>query len=148
MLEVSGTPASDTTLRLSPTARRVVVLRHGAPDDLTFAEVTFPAGAFGPRVSDSVEVTLRPRPGVYGLDVVTGVPLDSARVTFKYAVHFDAPDAARTRFGNNFAYERALAVGRLLPDGNVVFLPSTRPASDNLSAVIPGAGSYIVGAPQ
>jgi hypothetical protein len=147
VLELSGTPPNDTTLNVPRRATRVVILRHGPPDNLTFAEVTFPAGAFRDG-GDSVRVSLHPRPGVYGLDIETAVPFDSARVTFKYAVHFSAPAEARQIFGSNFAFERALAIGRLQPDNTVIFLPSTRPASDNLSAVIPSAGSYLVGAPR
>ncbi len=148
LLELAGTPPNDTTLNVPRTAKRVVILRHGPPDDLTFAEITFPAGAFGAGGGDSVRVTLRPRPGVYGLDIETAAPLDSARVTFKYAVHFSAPAEARRLFGNDFAFERVLAIGRLQSDTTVSFLPSTRPASGNLSAMIPSAGSYLVGAPR
>jgi hypothetical protein len=148
LLELSGPPPNDTTLNVPRHARRVVILRHGPPDNLTFAEVSFPAGAFGAGGGDSVRVSLHPRPGIYGLDIETAAPLDSARVTFKYAVHFSAPAEALRIFGNRFAFERALAIARLLPDSAVTFLASTRPASDNLSAAIASAGSYVVGAPR
>jgi len=148
LLELSGTPPRDTTVELARGVRRVVVMREGDPDNLTFADVTFPATALAGAADDSVSVRLHPRPGVYGLDITTAAPLDSVRITFKYAVHFDAPAAALRQFGNAFAFERVLAIGRLLPDGRIVFLPSTRPASDNLSAMVPGTGSYVVGAPQ
>jgi hypothetical protein len=146
VLELAGTPPRDTTLKVARTATRVVVLRHGPPDNITFAEVTFPAGVFHGG-GDSVQVTLRPRPGVYGLDIETAAPFDSVRLTFEYAVHFSAPAEARRIFGNDYNYERALAVGRLQGD-SVVFLSSTRPASDNLTAVIPSAGNYLVAAPK
>jgi hypothetical protein len=51
-------------------------------------------------------------------------------------------------YGSDVAFERALAVGRLLPNAQVELFPSTRPAADNLSAAIPAPGSYIVAAPQ
>jgi hypothetical protein len=74
--------------------------------------------------------------------------LGGARLTFEYARYFSPPAAALKHYGSVFAYERALAIGQLLPNGQVRFLPSARPASDNLQAEIPSTGSYIVGAPQ
>ncbi|HEU5171405.1 MAG TPA: hypothetical protein VFU46_12745 [Gemmatimonadales bacterium] len=148
LLEVSGVPAPDTTLFLHRGERRVVVLRHGPPDNVTFAEVAFAPDALGPAAGESVRVAIRPRPGVYGVDLETGAPLTAATVTFKYAMHFSAPDAARRQYGSDAAFERVLAIGRIIPDTGIRFLVSTRPASDNLSAVIPGGGSYAVGAPR
>jgi hypothetical protein len=148
VLEMSGTPPRDTTVALARGQRRVVVLREGEPDNLTFADVVFPPASLARATADSVRVALRPRPGVFGLDIASATPLDSVRITFKYAVHFDAPADAIKQFGNAVSFERVLAIGQLLPDNKVVFLLSTRPASDNLSAMVPGAGSYIVGAPK
>jgi hypothetical protein len=71
-----------------------------------------------------------------------------ASVTFKYARYFSAPARARAVYGGDLAYERALAVGRLLPDARLALLPSTRPAADNLRASLPAAGGYLVAAPQ
>jgi hypothetical protein len=42
VLQLEGTPPRDTTVNVPSHAKRVVVLRHGAPDNITFAEVTFP----------------------------------------------------------------------------------------------------------
>jgi hypothetical protein len=39
-------------------------------------------------------------------------------------------------------------VGRLLPEGQIELLPSSRPAADNLAASIPAAGAYLVAASQ
>lgn len=111
-----------------------------------FAEVAFDSASFAGGAGP-VQVTIRPRPGVYGIDLQSGSELRQARVTFKYAVHFLAPADARQRYGSDIAFERLLFVGRLEGD-RVTFLPSTRPATDNLSATLPGSGSYIVSAPR
>ncbi|HEX5387726.1 MAG TPA: hypothetical protein VFW66_13565 [Gemmatimonadales bacterium] len=144
----SATPVPDTTLEVPRDTLRYVVLRHAPPGDLTYAEVFFPANAFGPGPGDSVRVTLHPRPDSYVLDVATAQPFDSARVTFKYAVNFEAPPGALARYGSAVAFERTLAIGRLLPDSSIAFLASTRPAADNLSATITEPGSYAIGAPR
>jgi hypothetical protein len=46
------------------------------------------------------------------------------------------------------AYERALAVGRVLPEGMLGLLSSTRPFHDVLQAPLPAAGTYLAAAPQ
>lgn len=147
LLGASGVPPADTTLRVRRGEPRVVVLRHAPPDNLTFAELFFPADAFA-GTGDSVRVTIRPRPGIYGIDLDTEAPLVSARLTFKYAVHFDAPADARRRYGSATAFEQALAVGQVRRDDTVVFLVSSRPGPDNLEAALPAAGRYVVGAPK
>jgi hypothetical protein len=93
---------------------------------------------------------VRPRPGVYGLDLSTSLPLaGGATVTFKYARYFSAPARARAAYGSDGAYERALAVGELLPGGTqLALLPSTRPAADNLRSALPAPGTYLVAAAQ
>jgi hypothetical protein len=128
----------------------VIVLRHGTPDNLVFADVTVPAPApdSAARPLDSLRLSIRPRPGVYGVDIEAPVLPPGTAVTFDYPVHFSAPAAARARYGSDAAFEAALAVGELLPDGGLRFLVSTRPAADNLRAELPGPGSYVVGAPR
>jgi hypothetical protein len=151
LLETAGVPPDDTTLTVARGARRVIVLRHGAPDNLTFADLTLPAAppdslaAPGP---DSVRISVRPRPGVYGVDVESPALPTGTSVTFEYPVHFSAPDEARERYGSDAKFEAVMAVGLLLPGGGIRFLISTRPTSDNLRAVIPGPGGYVVGAPR
>jgi hypothetical protein len=86
---------------------------------------------------------------VYGLDISTSLPLRAgATVVFDYARFFSAPARARQVYHSDVAFERALAVGRILPDGQVELLPSTHPELDNVSAAIPAPGSYLVAAPQ
>ena len=92
---------------------------------------------------------MRPRPGVYGVDVASSLPIrPGAYLVFKYARFFSSPARARTVYGSDAVYERALAVGQLRADGMLALLPSTRPAADVLRAPLPAAGSYLVAAPQ
>ena len=124
----------------------VIVLRHGPPENVVFAELSFPPAAFRADSGRQVKVEVRPRPGVYGLDVRTDHPLgEGASVTFKYARYFLAPARAREAFGSDVLYERALVVGRLVPGASQIgLLPSTRPAADNLRAPLIGPGTYLV----
>lgn len=149
VLETSGPPPSDTVVTFTVGEPHVIVVRHGPPESIAFAELSFPAAAFAERGRE-VRVEVRPRPGVYGLDVATSLPVrDSATIAFKYARYFAAPSRARTAFGSDLAYERALAVGRVRrPEGLVALLPSTRPFPDVLQAPLPAAGTYLVAAPQ
>ncbi len=147
VLETAGPPPSDTTVTITAGVPRVIVLRHGPPENVVFAELTFPASAFAVDSGQPVRVDVRPRPGVYGLDLTTSVPLGSgASVTFKYARYFSATARARADYGSDVLYERALAVGQVLPGGTLALLPSTRPVPDNLEAVLPAAGAYVVAA--
>jgi hypothetical protein len=148
VLETSGPPPSDTTVEFTTGIPRVIVLRHGPPENAVFAEVTFPPTAFRTDSGRSVTVELRPRPGVYGLDILANQPLArGASVTFKYARYFLAPARAREVFGSDVLYEKALSVGQLLPStAQLGMLPSTRPAPDNLRGPVPAAGTYLVAA--
>ncbi len=70
-------------------------------------------------------------------------------IVFKYPRYFSAPARARAVYGSDVLYERALAVGQLLPNGTLLsLLPSSRPAADNLRAPLPAPGTYLVAAPQ
>jgi hypothetical protein len=148
VLESSGPQPPDTTVTFRAGEARVVVLRHGPPEYIVFAELSFPAAAFDGRGRE-VRVEVRPRPGVYGVDVATSLPIrDSATITFKYPRYFAAPGRARTVYGSDLSYERALAIGRVLPNGLLALLGSTRPFHDMLRAPLPAAGTYFVAAPQ
>ena len=145
-LEMSGAGPADTTVTFTSGERRVIVLRHGPPDNAVFAEVHFDTTAFAARGSP-VQVTVRPRPGVYGISIQSTVPFTTALLVFKYAVHFLDPAGARTKYGSDIGFERALGIAHL--DGaNVTFIPSTRPATDNLAARVTLPGTYVVGAPR
>jgi hypothetical protein len=146
VLETAGPPPHDTVVAFVTGQRRVIVLSHGPPEYIVFAELEFPPTAF----ADSgrpVEVQVRPRPGVYGLDVATSVPLkNDASVTFKYARYFTAPARAREEFGSDAVFERALAVGQVRNDSSLALRPSTRPANDVLRAAFSAPGRYLVAA--
>jgi hypothetical protein len=148
LLHASGPPVADTTVRVRRGVKRVIVLRHAAPDGLTFAELAIPATGFDSTGSDSVDVGIRVRPGVYGMDLTTSAPLRSATLTFKYPVHFEAPGDARVALGSGVAFERALAIGKLGPGETIIFQRSYRPAADNLSTTLTAAGGYLIGAPK
>jgi hypothetical protein len=148
VLETAGPPPSDTAVEVTAGEPHVIVLRHGPPENVVFAELSFPATAFRADSGRTVKVQLRPRPGVYGLDVLIDQPLrEGASVTFKYARYFLAPARAREAFGSNVLYERALRVGQLLPGASQLgLLPSVRPAADNLRAPLTAPGTYLVAA--
>ena len=148
VLETSGPPPSDTSVTFTTGTPRVIVLYHGG-ESIAFAQVSFGVTAFGDS-GRTVQVDVHPRPGVYGLDVTTSLPLrgGAAAVTFEYSRYFSAPARARQVYGSDAAFERALAVGRLLPDNQVELLPVTRPAADDLRADLPAPGGYIVAGPQ
>ena len=133
-LETSGPSPPDTSVTFTTGSPRNIVLYHGG-ESIPFARLTFDATAFGDS-GRTVQVGVRPRPGIYGLDLITSLPFRGAQaaVTFVYGRYFSAPARARQVYGSDVAFERALAVGRLLPDGQVELLPSTRPAADNLRA--------------
>ena len=147
-LETAGPPPSDTSLTFVSGTPRVVVLYH-AGESIVFAQLSFAAVAFGDS-GQTVQVNVRPRPGIYGLDFTTSLPFRAgqAAITFAYGRYFSAPARARQVYGSDVAFERALAVGQLLGDGQVSLLPTSRPAPDNVHAALPISGSYVIAAPQ
>jgi hypothetical protein len=148
-LETAGPPPSDTTVTFRSGERRVIVLRHGPPENVTFARLEFAPNAFGADTGREVRVDIRPRPGVYGVDLKTSLPFQSGvSLAFTYARYFSAPARARVVYGNDVVFERALAIGQLRPNGMIALISSTRPALDVLSAQVPGPGGYLVAASQ
>lgn len=148
VLETSGPAPSDTSVTFTTGSQRIIVLYHSG-ENIAFARLTFEASAFGDS-GRTVQVDVRPRPGIYGLDLASTLPFRAgeAAVTFVYGRYFSAPARARQVYGGDVAFERALAVGRLVSESQVELLPSTRPAADNLRAGLPAPGTYIVAAPQ
>jgi hypothetical protein len=147
-LETSGPPPSDTSVSFPAGTPRAILLRQGPPENIVFARLTFSAGAF-PDSGQMVTVDVKPRPGVYGLDVALSKPLrGGATVTFEYARYFSAPQSARQVYGSDAAFERALTVGHLLPENQIELLPSVRPELDHVAAPIATSGSYLVAAPR
>jgi hypothetical protein len=150
MLEMSGIPPEDTVVTFPAGQARVIILRHGPPDNTVFAQLTFPDSVFPVNgVADSVTVVVHPRPGIYSVDLaMTVVPARGATIRFKYPVHFSAPREAIQRYGSRGRFERSLSIGVLADGTNYALLNSLRPASDNLEAAVPGPGTYIVAAPK
>ncbi len=150
-VEVWGAAPSDTVVTFPGAQARVIVLRHGPPDNTVFAEVHIPAGALEPSGgTDSVALAVRPVPGVYGVSLESAAPLRSPlRLVFKYPVHFAAPADSRTTYATDVLFEQALVIARA-EDGGARFqtLRSTRPASDNLEAAITTLGRYELVAPR
>lgn len=154
VLEASGLLPEDTTITFLTGTPRIIMLRHGPPDNTVFLQLNFPATAFevpkdslAPR--DSVRVQIRPHPGVYAVDIgMSATPKKGATIQFKYPVHFAAPNAAIQRYGTRARYERALMIGLQLDSTQVGLYESERPASDNLRAPFVGSGTYLVAAPR
>ena len=86
--------------------------------------VVFDTAAFQAGGGAPVSVTLRPRPGTYGLTVETSAPLRSAELTFKYAVHFrDYRDVANSMLiaSTSDRWDGRDANGRIVNGGIYVF---------------------------
>jgi hypothetical protein len=149
VLETSGPPPSDTSVSFTTGEPRTIILRHGPPENIVFARLSFAAAAFGDS-GQAVTVDVHPRPGIYGLDLSTSRPLRNrgASLAFEYARFFSAPSRARQVYGSDVAFERELAVGRLLPDDQIELLPPQHAISDRRGADLPGPGSYLLAAPQ
>jgi hypothetical protein len=148
ILQTSGPSPSDTSVSFPAGTLRTIVLRQGPPENIVFARVTFPAAAF-PDSGQTVTVEVKPRPGVYGLDIGMSRPIRvSATVMFEYARYFSAPERARQVYRTDGAFEQALAIGHLLPENQIELLPSVRPELDHVSAPVATGGSYVVAGPQ
>jgi hypothetical protein len=150
VLETAGPPPSDTAVTFTAGEPRVIVLRHGPPENVVFAKVSFAPQTFHADSGRPVKVEIRPRPGVYGIDLVTSVPFsEGASVVFTYPRYFSAPAKARAVYGSDGLYERALGIGQVLGTGQTLsLLPTSRPAPDNLQAALPAPGTYLVAAPE
>jgi hypothetical protein len=147
VLETAGPPPSDTSVTFTAGTSRIIVLRHGPPENIVFARVSFAAAAFADS-GQSVTVEIRPRPGVYGLELSTTVPFrEGVTVEFDYARYFSPPARAIQVYSTAAAFEEALAVGRLLPNNQVELLPTANGELDQAVAAIAGPGSYLVAAP-
>jgi hypothetical protein len=158
ILEAAGSQPDDSVVSIPNGDGRVIVLRRSAPDFGLFATVdlfhrtdsTAATPAVAPSlVAAGVRIGLKPLPGRYGLDLsIEGAAADSATITFSYGTHFVAPAGARERYGSNLAFEKALSIGRVGDDSIVVFLPTTRPGADMVTAPLTGSGRYVVAAPR
>ena len=149
VLETSGPPPADTSVTFTTGAPRTIVLYHGG-ESITFARLSFERRRLrrqrAYRAGRGAAPARNLRAGSHHQPAVRAETRPA--VTFEYARYFSAPARARQVYGSDVAFERALAVGQLLPDKQVELLPSTRPAADNLQAALPAPGGYLVAAPQ
>ena len=74
VLEAWGASPNDTAVTFALGAGRVVILRHGPPDNTVFAQLAVPPDS-GAGSQDSLRVAVRPRPGLYGVDIEASRPL-------------------------------------------------------------------------
>jgi hypothetical protein len=149
VLENGSAAPEDTTVTITDSTDRFITMRRGAPDYTLFAELRIPAGTLAPPPGGEAAIQIRPRPGIYGVDIdVKGTLGPGAELLFSYAVQFVAPGGARARYRSDLNFERALMLGTVDSTGRVTFLPTTRPGSDIVKAVIPGPGRYLVVAPR
>jgi len=150
VLEAAGAQPEDTALSIAPGIPKVVVLRRSAPDFGLFAAIELGDSTLqAPANGSAAGLTIRPRSGEYGLELeVQGTVGSGGSILFSYGSHFVAPAGARERYGSDIHFERELAIGRLDASGQVIFLPTSRPGSDMLSAPLPGPGHYLVAAPR
>jgi hypothetical protein len=149
MLELAGASPGDTTVTFDPATGRTVLMRHGAPDNAIFAIIEFPPGAVAVAGGGEARVTIQPIPGRFGFVLSTTDRLgDGVRATFSYAIHFQEPSDAMTKYPSPVRFEQALAPARLLPDGGLSFLAGERPAADMLRLPIAEPGSYLLAVPK
>jgi hypothetical protein len=149
LLQRSGTPPPDTTVTITAGTPRHILFRTARPDNAVLADVYFGAQAFAAPAGTEVAVTLRANPDAFGLVLESASAFQAGgEITFKYAVHFQAPPETTAKYPNHVLLERALAVGRLGANGQIDLLPSTRPAADNLQAPAATPGTYVVAAPR
>ena len=89
-----GAP-SDTSVTFTAGKPQTIVLRHGPPENIVFARITFSPEAFADS-GQTVKVDVHPRPGIYGIDLSTSLPMreKGASLVFEYARFFSAPARA------------------------------------------------------
>lgn len=144
LMERAGTSPRDTVVAFTAADGRVIVLRHPAPDNATFAVITVPPDS---TATGTTTLTLAPAPGRYGL-TITAQPQLPARATlrFSYAAHFMAPADALARYRTLALLEQALGMGYVAPAGKLTFVAATRPAADMLLAPLAAAGTWYLAA--
>ncbi|HET7041813.1 MAG TPA: hypothetical protein VFI13_07330 [Gemmatimonadales bacterium] len=142
-VEVGGIAPNDTIVPVARGKARVVVLRHGPPDRAEFLELTLPATVFAQADRDTIHVTIRTVPGVYGAELTADASWGpGTAIAFKYAIHFFPPSQAMDRYRTVNEVERRLVVARRETNGDLTLYLSTRPSPDVLRALIPGPGVY------
>ena len=109
----------------------------------------FPDSSLKAPEGTPVELTVRVRPGVYGVDIDCKAETVGARIIFKYARHFEAPTDGIARSTAAPPPSSATSPsGGSTTTGPILLLATRRPNQDNLSAPIKGNGSYVVAGPR
>jgi hypothetical protein len=146
LMERAGTSPRDTVVTFPSADGRVIVLRHPAPDNATFAVITVPPDS---TASGITTLTLAPAPGRYGV-TIGAEPTLPARATlrFSYAAHFMAPADALARYRTLALLEQALGMGYVAPEGSLTFVAANRPAADMLHAPLGEQGTWYLAAPR
>jgi hypothetical protein len=146
LMERAGTSPRDTVVVFPTAEGRVVVLRHPAPDNATFAVINVPPDS---TATGTTTLTLVPAPGRYGL-TITAQPQLPARATlrFSYAAHFMPPPEALARYRTLALLEQALGMGYVAQEGRLTFVAANRPAADMLLAPLASGGTWYLAAPR
>ncbi len=144
-VEVGGVTPNDTVVVVRRGAARVVILRHGPPDRTDFAEITLPATVFAKAPNDSILVTVRIRPGVYGVELSADADWGpGTELAFKYPIHFYPPADALRRYATLTEVDRRLTMARRERNGDLTIYLTSHPAPDVIRAFIPGEGTYVM----
>ena len=144
-VEVGGVTPNDTVIVVRRGVGRVVILRHGPPDRTDFAELTLPATVFAKATNDSILVTIKTRPGVYGLELSADADWGpGTALAFKYAIHFYPPADALQRYATLTEVDRRLTMARRERNGDLTIYLTSHPAPDVIRAFIPGGGTYVM----
>ena len=144
-VEVGGIAPDDTVVTIHRGEARIVIMRHGPPDRTEFVELTLPNTVFAKATKDSVQITIKTRPGVYGVELSADADWGpGTQLAFKYAVHFYPPAKALRQYRTLTEVERRLTVARRGENGDLTIYYSSHPAPDVLRALIPGGGSYVM----
>lgn len=146
VLEQAGVAPTDTSVTYETRLGRTIVMRHVPPDNAVFATLIIPADS---GASGETTIRLVQTPGRYGV-TATASPVwpKNARLTFSYAIHFQAPEGISQHYLGRSFYEAALGIGMVTADGKLDFEKTTRPAADMVRAPAAAAGEYLVAAPR
>ena len=149
ILELAGASPADTTVTFESATGRTILMRHGPPDNAIFAIIDIPPDAIAPAGGTEATITIHPTPGRFGFTISSsGQWQGVVQVTFSYAIHFQEPSDAMTRFPSAGRFELALGAARSGPDGTLAFLETRRPAADMLQFGVDQPGTYLLGVPK
>lgn len=146
VLEQAGVAPTDTSVTYETRLGRTIVMRHVPPDNAVFATLVIPADS---AATGETTIRLTQTPARYGV-TATASPAwpKGARLTFSYAIHFQAPEGIAQHYLGRSFYEAALGIGIVTTDGKLDFEKTTRPAADMVRADAAAPGEYLVAAPR